>query len=151
MLHVPLIFSLVFALTWMQQFWRYIPLFLCVIHFIIEWWANINQSGMPDGYRRPKRYRFYLSPRANSYRFAHCHSMTSWISRPRVLPEELTKKQKKRITISTTTLFREEIFCYNIQVNITSQVHKYNTRITGNYRVHSCCTNIKKFKILFLY
>ena len=30
-----------------------------------------------------------------------------------------------------------------------SQVHKYATRTAGNYRVHSCRTNIKKFTILY--
>ena len=30
-----------------------------------------------------------------------------------------------------------------------SQVHKYDTRTAGNYRVHSCRTNIKKFTILY--
>ena len=30
-----------------------------------------------------------------------------------------------------------------------SQVHNYDTRTAGNYRVHSCRTNIKKFTILY--
>ena len=30
-----------------------------------------------------------------------------------------------------------------------SQVHRYDTRTAGNYRVHSCRTNIKKFTILY--
>ena len=30
-----------------------------------------------------------------------------------------------------------------------SQVHKYDTRTAGNFRVHSCRTNIKKFTILY--
>ena len=30
-----------------------------------------------------------------------------------------------------------------------SQVHKYDTRTAGNYRVHPCRTNIKKFTILY--
>ena len=29
-----------------------------------------------------------------------------------------------------------------------SQVHRYDTRTAGNYRVHSCRTNIKKLTIL---
>ena len=32
---------------------------------------------------------------------------------------------------------------------INSQVHKYDTRTAGNYRVHPCRTNIKKFTILY--
>ena len=28
-----------------------------------------------------------------------------------------------------------------------SQVHKYDTRTAGNYRIHSCRTNIEKFTI----
>ena len=43
--------------------------------------SAINFSGSADLHTPihppPKRYRFYFSPRANSYRFAHCHSMTS--------------------------------------------------------------------------
>ena len=30
-----------------------------------------------------------------------------------------------------------------------SQVHRYDTRTTSNYRVHSCCKNTKKFTILY--
>ena len=30
-----------------------------------------------------------------------------------------------------------------------SQVHTYDTRTAGNYRVHSCRTNIKKFSQFF--
>ena len=30
-----------------------------------------------------------------------------------------------------------------------SQVHTYDTRTAGNYRMHSCRTNIKKFTILY--
>ena len=30
-----------------------------------------------------------------------------------------------------------------------SQVHRYDTRTAGNYRVHSCRTNIQKFTILY--
>ena len=30
-----------------------------------------------------------------------------------------------------------------------SQVHRYDTRTAGNYRAHSCRTNIKKFTILY--
>ena len=30
-----------------------------------------------------------------------------------------------------------------------SQVHRYDTRTAGIYRVHSCRTNIKKFTILY--
>ena len=30
-----------------------------------------------------------------------------------------------------------------------SQVHTFDTRTAGNYRMHSCCTNIKKFTILY--
>ena len=31
----------------------------------------------------------------------------------------------------------------------SSQAHRYDTRTAGNYRVHSCRTNIKKFTILY--
>ena len=30
-----------------------------------------------------------------------------------------------------------------------SQVHRYDTRTTSNYRVHSCCKNTKKFTIFY--
>ena len=34
-------------------------------------------------------------------------------------------------------------------VMTNSQVHKYDTRTAGNYRMHSCHMNIKKFTILY--
>ena len=30
-----------------------------------------------------------------------------------------------------------------------SLVHTFDTRTAGNYRMHSCCMNIKKFTILY--
>ena len=50
------------------------------------------------------------------------------------------------------------MFCYHnnllppLILNLfmtNSQVHKYDTRTAGNYRVHSCSTNSKKFTILY--
>ena len=50
------------------------------------------------------------------------------------------------------------MFCYHnnllppLFLNLfmtNSQVHKYDTRTAGNYRVHPCRTNIKKFTILY--
>ena len=50
------------------------------------------------------------------------------------------------------------MFCYHnnllppLFVNLfmtNSQVHTYDTRTAGNYRRHSCRTNIKKFTILY--
>ena len=37
---------------------------------------------------------------------------------------------------------------FNLFMTI-SQLHKYDTRTAGNYRVHPCRTNIKKFTILY--
>ena len=50
------------------------------------------------------------------------------------------------------------MFCYHnnllppLFLNLfmtNSQVHKYDTRTAGNYRVHPCRTNIKKLTILY--
>ena len=58
------------------------------------------------------------------------------------------RTQSARSAVCAVCVWRDRLEIFERDMFMTnSQVHKYDTRTAGNYCVHSCRTNIKKFTI----